>query len=199
MKRIFDIVISFITIILLFLPMVVIAIAIRLDSPGGVIFRQRRVGMKGKLFNMLKFRTMHTDVDPYGNSPHSGKDVRLTRRGKFFRETSLDELPQFFNVLAGQMSLVGPRPLYERQSEKWDSHQRCRLEVKPAITGYAQVYGRGELTHEDKIELDIEYVEKQSFLLDLKIILKTIVDIFTRKGQGVYEQRYSRSREHEKD
>ncbi len=193
-----DIFVALLAVVILGGAMLIIAGLIWLRSSGGVIFCQRRAGWRGKPFTMLKFRTMKSDVDPYGNSPHSGDDPRLTRIGKFLRETSLDELPQLFNVLAGQMSLVGPRPLYERQAEKWNARQRRRLEVKPGITGYAQAYGRAALTHEDKIEFDIYYVENRSLWLDLKIVLKTLTSIFGRTGQ-TYEQRYSIEKEHETD
>lgn len=198
MKRIFDIVFASAAALVLAPLMLLIAAAIRLESPGRAIFRQRRAGRRGKPFVMLKFRTMRADVDPYGHSPHSADDRRLTRLGRRLRESSLDELPQLLNVIAGQMSIVGPRPLYERQAALWDGRQRRRLEVRPGITGYAQVYGRGELTHEDKIELDVEYVERQSFALDLKIVLKTFTNIFRRSGE-VYEQHYSRHEERETD
>ncbi|MCP4378486.1 MAG: sugar transferase, partial [bacterium] len=154
-KRIFDILVSLLLLPLLLLPLLVIALIIRIESSGKAIFRQRRAGWRGKPFTMLKFRTMRIDVDPYASSPHGGDDPRLTRFGKFLRETSLDELPQLFNVIFGQMSLVGPRPLYERQAELWDDVQRRRLEVRPGITGYAQAYGRGQLTIEKKIEMDV--------------------------------------------
>lgn len=198
MKRIFDIVFASAAALVLAPLMLLIAAAIRLESPGRAIFRQRRAGRRGKPFVMLKFRTMRADVDPYGHSPRSADDRRLTRLGRRLRESSLDELPQLLNVIAGQMSIVGPRPLYERQAALWDGRQRRRLEVRPGITGYAQVYGRGELTHEDKIELDVQYVERQSFILDLKIVLKTFTNIFSRSGE-VYEQRYSRHEERETD
>ncbi len=197
-KRFLDITISFVALALLGPWMLVIGLIVRLESPGDSIFRQRRAGWRGRPFEMLKFRTMRPDVDPYGVSPHSGDDVRLTRIGKVLREKSLDELPQLINVLRGEMSLVGPRPLYERQAELWDQRQRRRLDVRPGITGYAQVYGRGELTHEDKIELDLIYVEKQSFWLDVKIVLKTIVDALRGRG-AIYEQRYSRDKVCETD
>ena len=178
--------------------MLVIAVVIRLGSPGRAIFRQRRAGWKGRPFTMLKFRTMRSDVDPYGVSPGGRDDPRLTRVGRFLRETSLDELPQLFNVLAGQMSLVGPRPLYERQAELWDQRQRRRLDVRPGITGYAQTYGRGANTHEEKIELDIHYVQSCTFGLDFRIILRSFADIFLRRG-AVYERRYSKSHQRETD
>jgi len=198
LKRTFDILVSLLVVILLGIPMLLIAILIRIGSPGKAIFTQRRAGRNGKPFTILKFRTMRNDADPYGGSPHSGDDPRLTRLGKFLRETSLDEIPQAFNVLMGHMSLVGPRPLYERQAELWDDIQRRRLEVRPGITGYAQAYGRGQLTIEEKIEMDIHYVDNQSFWFDLKIILRTVGNIF-RPGGEVYEKQYSSDKEYEND
>ncbi len=195
-KRLCDIMCSVLALAVLSLPMLIIALLIRRQSHGGAIFSQRRAGRRGKPFTMLKFRTMRADVDAYGPSPHSADDSRLTRIGKFLREKSLDELPQLFNVLAGQMSLVGPRPLYERQAALWNRRQRCRLDVRPGLTGYAQAYGRAELTHEEKIELDLYYVENQSLMLDIKIVLKTIANMLGGRG-GIYEQRYSRNNTYE--
>ena len=194
-KRAVDIVGSLLGIVALAVPMLVIAVAIRIESRGAAIFRQRRTGRRGKPFTMLKFRTMRTDVDPYGVSPRCGRDTRLTRLGRWLRETSLDELPQLLNVLIGQMSLVGPRPLYERQAAEWNDRQRGRLDVRPGITGYAQVYGRGGITIEEKIELDLYYVAHQSVRLDMKIILRTIAG----GSGGIYERRYSIDRERETD
>jgi lipopolysaccharide/colanic/teichoic acid biosynthesis glycosyltransferase len=197
-KRIFDILVSLLVFIVFFVPMLIIAILVRIGSPGKAIFKQQRAGRNGKPFTILKFRTMRNDADPYGSSPHSEDDPRLTRLGKFLRETSLDELPQVFNVLGGSMSLVGPRPLYERQAAEWDQTQRRRLEVRPGITGYAQAYGRGQLTIEEKIEMDVHYVDNRSFWLDLRIILRTAGNIIRPRGE-VYEKRYSSDREYEND
>jgi len=194
-KRIFDIVVSAILLMFTAPWIVLLAVWIRLDSPGDPIFRQRRAGWRGKPFVMFKFRTMRADVEPYGMSPHSGGDPRLTRVGRRLRETSLDELPQLWNVLTGTMSLVGPRPLYERQAVQWTPHQRRRLDVKPGLTGYAQVMGRGSLTHEEKIELDLVYVDRHNLILDVKLLWRTLLDGVT--GGGVYERRYSRKRRHE--
>jgi len=180
---------SVIGIVVLLPLMLAIAVAIRLGSKGAAIFSQRRVGRRGRPFTMLKFRTMRTGVEAYGQSPHAADDPRLTRVGRFLRESSLDELPQLFNVLAGRMSLVGPRPLYERQAELWNAHQRRRLEVRPGISGYAQAYGRATLTHHEKIELDVFYVDNQSGWLDLKILARTVTNMFHRRGE-IYEQRY---------
>ena len=132
---------------------------------------------------------MKLDVDPFGPSPKSGDDPRLTRVGKFLREHSLDELPQLFNVLKGDMSIVGPRPLYISQMAEWDERQKKRLLVKPGLTGLAQISGRGGLTREEKLEFDVRYVEAASLLTDMKIILATIAHVFGRRG--IYERRYS--------
>ncbi|MEI7836487.1 MAG: sugar transferase [Planctomycetota bacterium] len=196
MKRWMDILLAGPALILLAGPMLLIAILIRRESPGDSIFRQRRAGWKGQPFVMLKFRTMRADVDSYGVSPHSGADARLTAVGRFLRETSLDELPQLINVLLGQMSLVGPRPLYERQAALWNNTQRRRLDVRPGLTGYAQVRGRGELTHEEKIEMDLYYVDRRCLALDARILWWTAKACLGRSGE-VYERQYSRERETE--
>ena len=197
-KRTFDILVSTAVMVLLLVPMLAIALLIRIGSPGRSFFCHRRAGRHGKPFTILKFRTMRSDTDPYDSSPHSGNDPRLTRLGKFLRETSLDELPQVFNVIIGQMSLVGPRPLYERQAEQWNDVQRRRLEVRPGITGYAQAYGRGQLTIEEKIEMDVHYVDNSNFWFDLRIIMRTVGNILRPRGE-VYEKRYSSDKEYEND
>jgi undecaprenyl phosphate N,N'-diacetylbacillosamine 1-phosphate transferase len=167
----------------------VIIIAIRVSSKGAAVFKQERAGKDGNPFTFYKFRTMRLDVDPFGSSPKSGDDPRLTKTGKFLREYSLDELPQLFNALKGNMSIVGPRPLYVSQMAEWNERQKKRLLVKPGLTGLAQISGRGGLTREEKLELDVKYVETANFRLDLKIILKTIAQVFSRKS--IYEKRYS--------
>ncbi len=198
LKRLIDILGSIVGLLLLGPVMLALAMEIRRDSPGPALFRQRRAGRGGRPFTMLKFRTMRTDADPYGSSPQDGEDPRLTRLGRRLRESSLDELPQLLNVLAGQMSLIGPRPLYERQAAQWTDRQRRRLDVRPGITGYAQAYGRAELPIEDKIEMDLYYVEHQGLLLDLRILLKTVADVAAGRGT-VYEQQYSRDSDKETD
>ena len=132
---------------------------------------------------------MKVDADPFGPSPKSSEDPRLTKVGRSLREYSLDELPQLFNVLKGDMSIVGPRPLYVSQMAEWNHRQKKRLLVKPGLTGLAQISGRGQLTREEKLEFDVKYVETASFLADIKIILATIAQLFRRKG--IYEKRYS--------
>ncbi len=188
-KRMLDLAGSLAAIFVALPLMIVIVIAIRLGSPGPAIFRQQRAGKNGVPFTLLKFRTMRINTDPFGPSPKSGQDPRLTGIGKFLREWSLDELPQLFNILWGQMSLVGPRPLYVSQMAEWDVIQRKRLEVKPGLTGLAQICGRAELTLEEKLALDVEYVDKRSFGLDLKILSMTLGQLVGRRN--IYEKRYS--------
>jgi len=198
LKRAIDIFASVLAILCLAPLGLILAALIRLGSRGPAIFRQRRAGRDGKPFTLYKFRTMHAESDPYAPSPHAGEDPRLTRLGRFLRRTSLDELPQLLNVLKGDMSLVGPRPLYERQAAEWNPRQRRRLEVRPGITGLAQASGRGGLTIEEKLELDAQYVEKRSLWLDMKIMWKTLGMAFCSPGR-TYERRYSSRKERETD
>ncbi len=168
----------------------IIALLIRWDSPGPVIFRQTRAGRGGRPFTLLKFRTMRADVEPYGDSPQSGTDPRLTRVGRLLRETSLDELPQLVNVLRGDMSLVGPRPLYIQQMAEWNERQRLRLRVKPGLTGLAQVNARAAAPIEDKLEWDVQYTENVSLRTDLAIMWRTFLRLLRRSD--IYEVQYSR-------
>lgn len=188
-KQIMDICISLLATILLMPVFAVIVIAIRVSSKGAAVFKQERAGKDGKPFTFYKFRTMRPSADPFGASPKSGDDPRLTKTGKFLREYSLDELPQLFNILKGDMSIVGPRPLYVSQMAEWNERQKKRLLVKPGLTGLAQISGRGGLTREEKLELDVKYVETANLWGDLKIILKTIAQVFSRKS--IYEKNYS--------
>jgi lipopolysaccharide/colanic/teichoic acid biosynthesis glycosyltransferase len=170
----------------------VLMVMIRRDSPGPAIFRQRRAGRHGCPFTFFKFRTMRTDADPFGDSPDSGGDPRLTRVGRRLRESSLDELPQLVNVLRGDMSLVGPRPLYVQQIAEWNERQRDRLLVKPGLTGLAQINGRGAITIEEKLEWDVRYVETASLRNDLAILWHTALGVV--KATGIYEVQYSQTR-----
>ncbi len=190
-KRGSDIIVSFLALIILAPFLIVIGIIIKLSSRGEAIFKQQRAGRGGKPFVFYKFRTMKKDVDPFGPSPKSGNDTRLTKIGRFLREYSLDELPQFYNILRGDMSLIGPRPLYLSQIEEWNERQKGRLLVRPGLTGLAQIRGRGGLTREEKLELDVQYVETAGFLTDINIILETVVRVLGRKG--IYEKRYSKN------
>lgn len=191
MKRFLDFIFSLFTIILLLPIFIVLIVIIRLNSKGGAIFKQQRAGRNATPFTFYKFRTMRIDVDPFGPSPKSGQDPRLTKIGKFLRETSLDELPQLFNILKGDMSIVGPRPLYVQQIKEWNQRQKKRLRIKPGLTGLAQISGRGHLTREEKLEFDVKYVENANFWLDLKIIFLTIAHVFKRKS--IYEKKYSQT------
>jgi lipopolysaccharide/colanic/teichoic acid biosynthesis glycosyltransferase len=190
-KRIFDVFASLILLVLLLPVFVVITIIIRSGSKGPVIFKQERAGRGGRPFVFYKFRTMKAGVEPFGPSPKSGTDERLTKFGRFLREYSLDELPQLYNVLRGDMSLIGPRPLYISQIPEWNERQKKRLLVRPGLTGLAQIRGRGALSLEEKLELDVKYVEKMGFLADIKIAIATVLHLLGHKG--IYEKRYSRS------
>jgi lipopolysaccharide/colanic/teichoic acid biosynthesis glycosyltransferase len=190
-KRLFDLLIVIPAIIVLLPVIAIIALMIRLTSRGPAIFKQQRAGKNAEPFTFYKFRTMRVDVDAFGPSPKSAQDPRLTKIGRFLREYSLDELPQLFNVLKGDMSVVGPRPLYVSQVSEWNRRQKRRLLVKPGLTGLAQISGRAGLTQEEKLELDVKYVERASSFTDIKIILATFSGVFGRKG--IYEKRYSRT------
>ncbi len=154
----------------------VAAVAIRLEDGGPVLFRQERVGRDGRPFTLLKLRTMIVDAHRVGAGyAVDAGDPRITRVGDLLRRTSLDELPQLANVLRGDMSLVGPRPTLRYQVERYTARQRRRLEVLPGITGWAQLHGRATLPWSERIELDVWYVDHQSFALDLRILARTVV------------------------
>ncbi len=189
LKRTLDILLSLIVIILLSPLLLVLAIVIRCTSPGKAIFSQERAGRNGIPFNFYKFRTMRPDADPFGPSPKTGDDPRITPIGRFLREYSLDELPQLFNILKGEMSIVGPRPLYVAQIAEWNDREKKRLLVKPGLTGLAQISGRGGLTREQKLEFDVKYVETAGIVLDFKIVFETVLHVFRRKD--IYEKKYS--------
>jgi lipopolysaccharide/colanic/teichoic acid biosynthesis glycosyltransferase len=151
-----------------------IAAAIKLETPGPVFFRQLRIGRHGRPFEILKYRSL-VDVPPRDPADYliSASDPRITRVGAFLRRWSLDELPQLWNVLRGDMSIVGPRPTLAYQVERYDDFQRRRLEVRPGVTGWAQISGRNELPWPERIELDVWYVDHRSFWLDLRILAAT--------------------------
>jgi lipopolysaccharide/colanic/teichoic acid biosynthesis glycosyltransferase len=163
----------------------VAAAAIRLEDGGPVLYRQARVGQHGREFELLKLRTMVVGAEAQGAGwAVNAGDPRITRTGRVLRRLSLDELPQLWNVLRGEMSLVGPRPTLAYQVERYTSRQRRRLEVKPGLTGWAQVHGRAALPWDERIELDVWYVEHRSALVDLRILLRTPLALFggTYKG-----------------
>lgn len=180
MKRLFDIVVASVSLLLIWPIMVVIGVLVRGHLGAPVFFLQVRPGLNGRPFWLLKFRTMTDKRDPDGDLL---PDVdRLTSLGKSLRAWSLDELPAFLNVLRGDMSLVGPRPLLMQYLDRYTHEQARRHEVKPGITGWAQVNGRNALTWEEKFKLDIWYVDHQSFWLDMKIIAMTVWKVLRRKG-----------------
>ena len=163
------------------------AIAIKLEDGGPVLFRQTRVGRDGKDFELLKLRTMVVDAERKGAGyAIAAGDSRITRVGRFLRKTSVDELPQLWNVVRGEMSLIGPRPTLRYQVEKYTAHQRKRLDVRPGLTGWAQIHGRATLPWDERIELDVWYVEHRSPRVDLKILLRTPLALFggTYKGES---------------
>jgi lipopolysaccharide/colanic/teichoic acid biosynthesis glycosyltransferase len=164
---------------------VAIAIVIRVESRGPIILRQTRVGLGGEDFELLKFRTMVPDAHRLGTGWLIAEhDPRITRVGRFLRRWSLDELPQVFNVLRGDMSIVGPRPTLRYQVDQYTPFQRRRLEVRPGITGWAQVLGRNRLTWPQRIELDVWYVDNRSVLLDIRLLLRTLPML--ARPTGVY-------------
>jgi len=185
-KRIFDIFGSVSAFLVLWPVFAVIAVVIKLGGKGPVIFKQQRMGKEGGAFVFYKFRTMRTDADPFGQSPKSGDDPRLIKGGRFLREYSLDELPQLYNILKGDMSFVGPRPLYSSQISELSDYHKKRIEVRPGLTGLSQISGRSELMEKPSLDLAVRYVETQSFWLDIKIILLTFGVVLGKKG--VYEK-----------
>lgn len=193
-KRVFDLAVS-LFLIFLFLPIFILtALAISLDSKGPIFFRQTRVGRKGRLFTLYKFRSMTVNADSLKAGIIAGKsfqdsvtfkmkdDPRITRVGSFIRRYSIDELPQLFNVVKGEMSLVGPRPPLPEEVERYSREDRGRLLVKPGMTCLWQISGRSELTFKQQVELDKQYINSRSILLDIKILLKTIPAVLTGKG-----------------
>jgi len=165
--------------------LLIAAIATKLEGRGPVLYRQIRVGQDGDDFELLKLRTMVVGADTQGAGFAVDKgDARITRVGAFLRRTSIDELPQLLNVVRGEMSLIGPRPTLRYQVERYDERQRRRLEVRPGITGWAQIHGRAELSWPERIELDVWYVEHRSPRVDLMILLRTPRALFANTYKG---------------
>ena len=192
MKRLFDFVISLIALILLILPIMIIALFILVTMGAPVIFKQKRPGLHGKPFFIYKFRTMTNEVNEEGILlPNS---ERMTKIGKLLRKLSLDELPQLFNVLKGELSLVGPRPLLMDYLTLYDSEQARRQDAKPGITGWAQVNGRNAISWEERFILDVWYVDNQTFLLDMKILFLTIAKVVksdgVNKSEGITMEKF---------
>lgn len=188
-KRVADIIISFVTLVVLSPLLLLVALAVRFTSPGPAFFRQRRLGKDGVPFTLCKFRSMFVDVpdirNPDGSTYNAQDDPRVTPVGRFLRRTSLDELPQLINVLKGDMSLVGPRPDQVDQLHYYAEEEKRKLLVKPGITGRAQINGRNNIPWERRKRLDLEYVERQSLWLDLRILLRTIPYVLAQRDVSV--------------
>lgn len=197
-KRYIDLAIAVPITLLTAIPMAIVAAAIKIDSPGPVIFKQDRIGKDGKIFKILKFRSMCENAEHTGSGVYSGKnDTRVTRVGKFIRATSIDELPQLFNVLKGDMSLIGPRPpltYHPWPIEEYTEEQLQMFKVRPGFSGWAQIHGRKEVEWNHRIELNVWYVKHVRFLLDVKIFFLTIFKVILNTdnenvGETVKKQR----------
>ena len=180
LKRPLDFILSLMAIIVLSPILLIVGVLVRFKLGSPVLFKQKRPGLKEKIFTMYKFRTMTDEKDENGELlPDS---VRLTKFGRKLRSTSLDELPELFNILKGDMSIVGPRPLLIQYLDLYNDHQKRRHEVRPGLSGHAQVNGRNAISWEDKFNLDVEYVDNVSFMGDWKIIFLTIKKVFVKEG-----------------
>ncbi len=184
-KRLMDILFALFALLVFLVPMLLIALAIAIDSRGGVFFRQERLGKDAKVFAIIKFRTMRTDAEKDGPQWAGEHDDRCTRVGRFLRKCRLDELPQFLNILSGTMSLVGPRPeraYFYDQFETYIHGFKNRLAVTPGLTGLAQVNGGYDLLPEEKIVYDMQYIKERSMMLDIKLLIQTVKLVFTHEG-----------------
>ncbi len=179
-KRFFDIVSSLIAIIILSPVLVITSILVRTKLGSPVLFKQERPGKDEKIFTLMKFRTMTDERDENGELLPD--EFRLTKFGQFLRSTSIDELPELFNILKGDMSVIGPRPLLVRYLPRYNEHQHRRHEVRPGLSGWAQVNGRNTVSWEDKFNMDVEYVENYSMFMDIKILFMTIVNVLKHDG-----------------
>lgn len=185
-KRLFDIAVSAIALFLLWPLFLVIAVLIKCEDKGPAIYIQKRTGRYGNVFHMYKFRTMN--VVPEGKEMESSHESRVTKIGKFLRKTSLDELPQFYNVLKGDMSFIGPRPWITDYYEKFTDEQKRRVSVRPGIIGLAQARGRNGLTIFEKINYDLEYVNNISFKLDIKILFESVIIVFSKEHAEIVQE-----------
>ncbi|MDC7249522.1 MAG: sugar transferase [Sphaerochaetaceae bacterium] len=182
-KRFFDIFISVIGVIVLSPLLILVSILIKIDSKGPVIFKQERIGKSGKVFNILKFRSMNLNAEKQGVY-ESKNDPRVTKIGKIIRKLSIDELPQFLNIIKGDMSIIGPRPTLTYHPWKYNEYsdfQKIRFSVRPGVTGWAQINGRKDVEWNKRIELDVYYVENLSIWFDIKIMFKTVIKVILMK------------------
>ena len=187
-KRLMDMLIALVALIILFPILLIVAIIIKLDSPGPVLFKQERLGYKGKVFKILKFRSMCVGAEKQGTGVYSFKgDARITKVGRFIRATSIDELPQLINILKGEMALIGPRPALTYHPwpfEQYTEHQKHMFDVLPGVTGWAQVNGRKEVPWPERIELNVWYSKNISLALDIKIFFMTIFKVATNANNN---------------
>jgi undecaprenyl phosphate N,N'-diacetylbacillosamine 1-phosphate transferase len=178
-KRLMDIVLSSIAVIILSPLLILVAILVRIKLGSPILFRQKRPGLNGRVFTIYKFRTMTSEKDKNGELLPDSR--RLTSFGKMLRSTSIDELPELFNIISGDMSIIGPRPLLIEYLDLYNDHQKRRHEVRPGLSGHAQVNGRNAISWEEKFNLDVEYVDNITFIGDIRIILKTILKVFLKE------------------
>jgi lipopolysaccharide/colanic/teichoic acid biosynthesis glycosyltransferase len=187
-RRLFDVVVAGLALVVTSPVLLAAIVAIRLETPGHPIYRQRRIGRDGRPFDMLKLRTMVAGAESMGSGLAVNEgDPRITRVGAFLRRFSIDELPNLVNILRGDMAIVGPRPTVQVQVQQYTERQRGRLAVRPGLTGWAQVNGRAKLRWDERIELDLWYIEHRSWRLDLRILLRTARIILA--GEGIYKGR----------
>lgn len=179
-KRILDIISSLLAIIILSPLLAVTAVLVKTKLGSPVLFRQERPGKDEKIFTLMKFRTMTDERDENGELLPD--EVRLTKFGKFLRSTSIDELPELFNILKGDMSVIGPRPLLVEYIPRYNEHQHRRHKVRPGLSGWAQVNGRNTVSWEDKFDMDVHYVDNYSFAMDVKILFMTVLNVLKREG-----------------
>lgn len=179
-KRILDIISSFLAIIILSPLLAITAVLVKTKLGSPVLFRQERPGKDEKIFTLMKFRTMTDERDENGELLPD--EVRLTKFGKFLRSTSIDELPELFNILKGDMSVIGPRPLLVEYIPRYNEHQHRRHEVRPGLSGWAQVNGRNTVSWEDKFDMDVHYVDNYSLAMDVKILFMTVLNVLKREG-----------------
>jgi lipopolysaccharide/colanic/teichoic acid biosynthesis glycosyltransferase len=193
-KRIADIILSLIAIILLSPIFLIVALVVRFDSKGKIVFGHERIGKDMNKFKIYKFRTMYENSEEIFNNFTEAqkkeyyinfkldKDPRITKVGRFLRETSLDELPQLINILKGDMSIVGPRPIVEKEIEKYGLYAKVVFSVLPGLTGYWQANGRSDTTYDERVKMDMYYIRNRSTLMDIKIILKTVISVIKKEG-----------------
>ena len=183
MRRLLDIFFGLLVSLILLPLLIIVAIMIKFDSHGPVFFISERIGIGNKRFKMYKFRTMFTNTEIIETSKIKNPNSKITKIGKILRKYSIDEVPQFLNLILGNMTIVGPRPALPQQIKLINNRKKFGIhKIKPGVTGYAQVHGRDLITDSKKLKLEIEYIKNRSFYLDLKIILKTFIIVFSKKG-----------------